>query len=503
MPSEDRISILQIKQDDLARNMGAEKARLATLDKEVDKSREQILSLREQRKKFKLYGAYGGGVDATKHCHQNVQREIKLLENRLNKTLNRHSDIMNQNRKLKEEINYKRQKRLIFDDIYKKLKSQLEQKQLEMQAVMGLSNEANEEREEAIGAEDDLKQLAGEEEEQFEIEYNELGHYIDQQRQARDSEAKSKEVVVTEEGEGVRGSMSVEEEESLKARLDHINRDLNNADNKRGATEDKIRSYEEAFEKLQQATGIRDINELVATFINNEDETFSLFSYIQSINQEVDQTEEKTARLKADMKKYQEDQGESQVQRKQALDNLKEKLARVQKKQEDYFKGFEESKSTIELIAKTVQSIFFKIGCDQMQGIRDSMSTKGGKGGGKSGGHGDSSMSLEVSMLSGQDITDSNIMQYLGIIEQKAVEVCGEYARQSKSTELATSIGPQTPMQPNPVLQVSIPAYDEFEDDEEAEQQQQEPQRLLSLEEMRTMAAVDVQKRKEKGKGGR
>ena len=106
-------------------------------------------------------------------------------------------------------------------------------------------------------------------------------------------------------------------------------------------------------------------------------------------------------------------------------------------------------------------------------------------------------------MLSGQDITDFNIMQYLGIIEQKAVEVCGEYARQSKSTELATSIGPQTPMQPNPVLQVSIPAYDEFEDDEEAEQQQQEPQRLLSLEEMRTMAAVDVQKRKEKGKGGR
>jgi chromosome segregation ATPase len=501
MPSEDRISILQIKQDDLARNMDAEKARLSTLEKDVDKSRESILSLREQRKKFKLYGAYGGGVDATKHCHQNVQREIKLLENRLNKTLNRHSDIMNQNRKLKEEINYKRQKRLIFDDIYKKLKSQLEQKQLEMKAVMELSNEANEEREAAIAAEDDLKQLGCEEEEQFEIEYNELGHYIDQQRQARDSESKSKqEAVVVQVGdEGVRGSMSVEEEEGLKARLDHINRDLNQADNKRGATEDKIRSYEEAFEKLQQATGIRDINELVATFINNEDETFSLFSYIQSINQEVDQTEEKTARLKADMKKYHEDQGESQVQRKQALDNLKEKLARVQKKQEDYHKGFEESKSTIELIAKTVQSIFFKIGCDQMQGARDTMKTSGGKGGGKSGGHGDSSMSLEVSMLSGQDITDSNIMQYLGIIEQKAVEVCGEYARQSKSTELATSIGPQTPMQPNPVLQVSIPAYDEFEDEEEVEQAQ-EPQRLLSLEEMRTMAAVDVQKRKDKGK---
>jgi len=50
--------------------------------------------------------------------------------------------------------------------------------------------------------------------------------------------------------------------------------------------EQRVESYEEAFQKIQQATGITDIDELVTTFIAAEDQNFSLFNFVNELNQE-------------------------------------------------------------------------------------------------------------------------------------------------------------------------------------------------------------------------
>ena len=41
-----------------------------------------------------------------------------------------------------------------------------------------------------------------------------------------------------------------------------------------------MENFEEAFNKIKAATGITDIEELVRTFIKNEDQNFSLFNYV-------------------------------------------------------------------------------------------------------------------------------------------------------------------------------------------------------------------------------
>ncbi len=41
--------------------------------------------------------------------------------------------------------------------------------------------------------------------------------------------------------------------------------------------------YEEAFSKIQAATGISDIDQLVETFISAEDKNFSLFNYANEV----------------------------------------------------------------------------------------------------------------------------------------------------------------------------------------------------------------------------
>ena len=46
-------------------------------------------------------------------------------------------------------------------------------------------------------------------------------------------------------------------------------------------------SFEEAFQQIKAATGIDNIDELVQTFIDAEDQNFSLFNYVNELNNEV------------------------------------------------------------------------------------------------------------------------------------------------------------------------------------------------------------------------
>lgn len=55
--------------------------------------------------------------------------------------------------------------------------------------------------------------------------------------------------------------------------------------------------YEEAFKELKAASNIDDLDRLIKVFLKQEDEHFSLFNYIQTVNQETDQHLEKTERL--------------------------------------------------------------------------------------------------------------------------------------------------------------------------------------------------------------
>ena len=47
-------------------------------------------------------------------------------------------------------------------------------------------------------------------------------------------------------------------------------------------------SYEEAFEKLKEATNIDDIDLLVSKFIEVEDKNFALFNYVNELNNDVE-----------------------------------------------------------------------------------------------------------------------------------------------------------------------------------------------------------------------
>lgn len=66
---------------------------------------------------------------------------------------------------------------------------------------------------------------------------------------------------------------------------------------------EKVQMYGQAFDKIQQATGIEDIDQLVNTFITAEDQNYTLFNYVNEVNQEVEKLEDQTTAIRAEIEK--------------------------------------------------------------------------------------------------------------------------------------------------------------------------------------------------------
>ena len=99
--------------------------------------------------------------------------------------------------------------------------------------------------------------------------------------------------------------------------------------------------------RVQAATGINDVEELVSTFIHNEDQNFSLFNYVSEQNNELERLEEHIATLQAEKAKYTQESGEDMNQHKQLLKDLDAKLARTDASATTYETKFQVATRTV------------------------------------------------------------------------------------------------------------------------------------------------------------
>ena len=105
------IAKLQDQADTYTRKIEMEKRRISELDKQIAAMEQNILT---QRKKM-------GGVNAAKENHAQISKQIKILENRLEKALQKFNEALAHNKQLRETIDNLRRERVVFDQIYKKL----------------------------------------------------------------------------------------------------------------------------------------------------------------------------------------------------------------------------------------------------------------------------------------------------------------------------------------------------------------------------------------------
>lgn len=166
---------------------------------------------------------------------------------------------------------------------------------------------------------------------------------------------------------------------------------------------ERVQNFEEAFDKIIAATGITDIDGLVISFIQNEDHNFSLFNYVNEQNNEIEKLHEQIQLLGAEEKKFAVESGDDFHQHKQALKELENKLQSNDSVAEKYETRCQELQRTIENLKRGIQSIHEKFSFKDWE----------------------EKMNIGPAEMV---VTETNMVQHLAVIEQKANTILQKYA---------------------------------------------------------------------------
>lgn len=306
-----RINILNEELDGLTRKIVQEEQKIKVLRHEEEELQGQILHARIDL----------GGVNVPKENTQMIDKQIKVLENRLDKALVKFNEALALNKELRDQIENLRQERVVFDNIYKKMEKELHEKKKEMAKIIESSNAAYEERDETQHKLATLRVVQERVMKQFDAQFKELDDLIKQDDsinekiKLKERERKDKEATMV-------GSMTAEEEQALKKKVVKSNWAIAEQKAKHVVNASKVKQLEEMFKKIESATG-HSVEELIVQFAAAEDSNFSLFTYVNELNSEIEKSEEQIVELDTEMKKYKGDgANSSELQRKRALVEL-------------------------------------------------------------------------------------------------------------------------------------------------------------------------------------
>ena len=224
--------------------------------------------------------------------HAKLIKEIKALENRLDKANQKYNSTIAYNKKMRDEIDTLRRERLVFEQIYTKLTSDLELKKKEMDKIVHIANSATQDREEATRELIDLIRQAEEEKANFDQQIQQINQKIEKEKQMKEfMKAKEQE---QNELERLYRDTKQEEEMNLKRQSQKAFWGFSGdkVSSQGMIPEDKLIEYQEAFARIAKATGAKDIDELVRNFIEAEERNFTLSRFVSELTAETEQLHE-------------------------------------------------------------------------------------------------------------------------------------------------------------------------------------------------------------------
>lgn len=437
---------IQRMQDEAAqylKKIEKERASIEELDRSIASYQERILD-----QKARL-----GGVNAAQENNKLVQMQIRVLENRLDKNLLKFNETLGQNKALRQKIDEYRRERVVFDGIYKKLERELHEKKKEMAAIIEDSKNAYLARDKSQIELMALQQNADKERAAFESEFREMGELIKAQQAEVERKRLEQFDTMGSGGDKTQGNTS----KSGGAITDGSSWSSHKAAGGPPLSQEVIHSYEDALKKIQEGTGITDINEIVTRFLEAEEQNFSLFNYVNDINTEIERLEHSISDMRNQIEKYRGQGMSSDTQRRKLARDLTEKLEKTNKQTTEYESRYQTATRTIAQLKNGIHQVFTRIGA--------------------------ASASVDE-MLGNQGVTESNMLQYLGIIEQRTSEILQQFAATQMGIGSEHTLQLPSVVASNRGLSLSVlpPSYDDMSDGENSGGEEERPLTRSELE---------------------
>jgi chromosome segregation ATPase len=385
-----------------------------------------------------------GGINASKDNHFMIQKQIRILENRLDKGLIKFNEAISHNKTLRDTIDDLRRERVVFENIYKKMERELQDRKQQMAEIIELSNQSYEQRDTYQMEVAAIEQANRKEQEEFEEQMIELGRMLENELKLPSGRSPTATF-----GRRTGDTMN-SDDTGFKPGTAKSGFGTGTGGGSDGISFERIQNFEEAFSKIKAATGITDIEELVRTFIKNEDHNFSLFNYVNEQNNEIEKYDEQIQVLREEERKFAQESGEDVHQHKQILKELESKLQSTEAMAEKYEMKCQDLQRTIESLKRGIKGIYEKFDMDE-EGFGDPL------------------------------VTESNMAHYLGLIEQKTNQFIQSYSdvrtallkpaekEEDSPSKLLFSVlgsGPKVPMGQD-LLHVNPPKLDDYQSDDE------------------------------------
>ncbi|XP_067659008.1 coiled-coil domain-containing protein 63-like [Haliotis asinina] len=413
--------------------------------------------IREWEKKIRNQHKNMGGVHMSAQHTTQTQKTVRVLENRLDQSKKRFNDSLSDNAKLRDEIQGLRTEHKRFENLYKKLEKELRQLRREMGGGIQSSTEAYDARDDAQAKMLVLKDKADKDMQQHNAEMKELVRIIDHDR-------KLKEFM------GIKGQERQEDPQLVAWRQ---KKEALEAERKKESQEDSVETYEQAFELIKEMTQEDDLDLLVNRFIETEDRNFALFNYVNEQNNEIEKLNDDIQMIKDEIEKFKAEGIELETQRKHILKNLEEKQNEASQEADENEQKYKEVSKILDQLKAGIDSLFNKINCER-SAIDDMLGAATG-------------------------VTEGNMIQYLGIIEQRTNELLAVQAyvntkdqdRYETKGHGLLGEGPAAPQQQLPVMPPTV--GDEYES--EGSEADDDEMRPLTRAELQDRVMKSVRKR--------
>ena len=217
-------------------------------------------------------------------------RYIRLLENRLDKALVKYNEA-HSIRKTYEQIVLKlREDRVSFDNQLGMIEKTLRDREVDLGELVLMSHDANHARE---VAKIELHTIEGQVATERNLRSRELKERRQQMKAKKELHAKirkrekEKQDALSKEADSAHHAMHVARK--LKAQAEREDSEINN----------RVTTYEEAFDKIKEATGLYEVNELVQKVLNQDETKANLRQLVKENQAKVDQKLEEKALLKS------------------------------------------------------------------------------------------------------------------------------------------------------------------------------------------------------------
>ncbi|XP_032236044.2 coiled-coil domain-containing protein 63 [Nematostella vectensis] len=364
------INELMDREDQLKVDIARERMRVEEVEKQVRVMEAQI---NDQRKRTR------GSKDVANHKQVLVQKQIRVLQNRLDNMSKKFNHAMTNNRQMRENIEHVLGQKARFRYLDNKLQQKLNEGKAEIQRISQIGTAQFTSRDEAQHRMASLRERSERDVTMYNLAIKDVLRVIDHDNKLREF-------------------MSTKAEDRASLLIEEIKtRELRRIGNQLGGLKDQVSKYEHIFGKIKEAAGIYNTDTLVKSFIENEDKNFALYNYVNAMGREVENLNNDITYLKEEIELTKREDVEHDYRRKKILREMEGKLDAVRSRTALLNSTCKKERRILEQVKPRIEKLFSTIKCDR---------------------------NIITEMLGGgATVTDYNMMLYLGIMEHKCNEL--------------------------------------------------------------------------------